>query len=1367
MGFVAPIWLLLALSGLGVLYLHVRRRTIVELPSLDLWQRVASGRARKRPFRLPPWSLALLLQLAVVALLALALAEPMLGRQETAHRVFVLDARALSASIDEIKGLLATAPPDGANPVSLVTAGPSPRIVAARLDDRAAVDASLGSIEPQDGGIDLIRTEELVASLGEEGEATAVAWLEGRTPGTIDAQLTHNGDRWQLSGSVFVAAGLNKPAALKVLFMPDGTPGFLDWSDVPLEFDGDSAPLSSDLDLPQAGVLSLLLPDGSAGMRFKVQPEAEETRILYIGKPTPAVVRALMAVPDTRLFQADQLPDADSEFDLVVADNVALPRPPETNVLYVGSGHVASWDAPMPIEATSATLWRDAHPLSDGVEWSGITSIKGFSTELRRGSEELLGAGGRTIVQARTLRTGREVTIGLDLNLTPWAEDPSYVALIANIVRWAGLGNPAGAIACTTGQTCQVPANLLAGSIESIPESVLAKADGAATPLLSPTVFNDKEGWVAPGLDKAFMPTKAGLYRLRTADGRTSMVAVNAAAPESPSDADESADAIAPASNLGLPALWWLLVGGGLVIIAGEFALFVLHGKGLALGRRHPRAAQNRLMAAALGLAGILALAALFNAPLPQLSKSRQIVIAATEQEAQALAGGRPDVGTISMGLGGRPGGNAGDALMLAAASVAPGENGRILLAWNGNETRGQIGEAVPILNARKIPVDVLVSPNATRLSVESVDAPARVYPGDAFTLIAMIDSDVAQRARIEILRDGVVIGTQEAELSSGTNRIEAIARSDEPGSQRYEIRVVDEASAPAAKNGVWVETSSPAKVLLLVGEDAAASAFADALDLQGLAVTPLPPSRAPASQDAWRNYDVVVLSDVPAAALAPRQQEQLETAVRNYGLGVVLLGGPNAFGPGGYYETPFEALSPLSSRVPRNAPKTAFVFVLDRSGSMQRDEGGADRLTIAKAATLNAAGLLNPQSQVGIVAFDTSAHTVLPLHEAGDEAAIRAALGQLDADGGTAAYPALADAVAMLEGVDLPKRHIVLISDGLTQPGDFPQLLARAREAGITVSAIAIGDAADPTSLSEIAKLGGGAFHWSRDFKALPGILAQEALLSETSPVKERTVQPQWIDRSNAFLKTAPDTIPAIAGYVDTTAKPRAHLHLATTDQDGNLVPLMASWRYGAGQVLALATQATGQWTKAWSAVPDYPRFWAQIVRGIAAGPVNGALRLTLEKAGDDVIARVESSEQPSVTYSGPSEGSVRLLPVAGGWEGRFPALSNGDYDVVVRAGENTDQARVHVAYPAALSRVGVNSEKAEAIAAATGGLVPPDGLSESPPATWRLASGWRIWTLLALAFFLISLALRYLPGLVANRTQSEIISPTLRRAA
>ncbi|MBI4046089.1 MAG: BatA domain-containing protein, partial [Devosia nanyangense] len=122
MGFVAPIWLLLALSGLGVLYLHVRRRTIVELPSLDLWQRVASGRARKRPFRLPPWSLALLLQLAVVALLALALAEPMLDRQETAHRIFVLDARALSASIDEIKGLLATAPPDGANPVSLVTA---------------------------------------------------------------------------------------------------------------------------------------------------------------------------------------------------------------------------------------------------------------------------------------------------------------------------------------------------------------------------------------------------------------------------------------------------------------------------------------------------------------------------------------------------------------------------------------------------------------------------------------------------------------------------------------------------------------------------------------------------------------------------------------------------------------------------------------------------------------------------------------------------------------------------------------------------------------------------------------------------------------------------------------------------------------------------------------------------------------------------------------------------------------------------------------------------------------------------------------------------------------------------------------------
>src|SRR5207237_3116372 len=107
---------------------------------------------------------------------------------------------------------------------------------------------------------------------------------------------------------------------------------------------------------------------------------------------------------------------------------------------------------------------------------------------------------------------------------------------------------------------------------------------------------------------------------------------------------------------------------------------------------------------------------------------------------------------------------------------------------------------------------------------------------------------------------------------------------------------------------------------------------------------------------------------------LATLQQELIETAVADHGRGLLLLGGENSFGPGGYYETPLERVSPLSSRVPREAPKVALAFVLDRSGSMQRNEGGATRLDIAKQATLSAIRLLHEDSLISIVVFDSEA---------------------------------------------------------------------------------------------------------------------------------------------------------------------------------------------------------------------------------------------------------------------------------------------------------------------------------------------------------------------------------------------------------
>src|SRR5690606_33081227 len=148
-----------------------------------------------------------------------------------------------------------------------------------------------------------------------------------------------------------------------------------------------------------------------------------------------------------------------------------------------------------------------------------------------------------------------------------------------------------------------------------------------------------------------------------------------------------------------------------------------------------------------------------------------------------------------------------------------------------------------------------------------------------------------------------------------------------------------------------------------------------------------------------------------------------------------LILGGENTFGPGGYYETPFERLSPLSSRIPHELPVVAIVYVLDRSGSMQAvvpgGAAGMNRLDVAKSATLTAANLLGPASRVGVVMFDSIVTPLVPLQEQLDVDAIRRALEPVVPAGGTEIHPGLTAGVDMLVGVDAAIKHVVLMTDG------------------------------------------------------------------------------------------------------------------------------------------------------------------------------------------------------------------------------------------------------------------------------------------------------------------------------------------------
>src|SRR5690606_24035628 len=118
-------------------------------------------------------------------------------------------------------------------------------------------------------------------------------------------------------------------------------------------------------------------------------------------------------------------------------------------------------------------------------------------------------------------------------------------------------------------------------------------------------------------------------------------------------------------------------------------------------------------------------------------------------------------------------------------------------------------------------------------------------------------------------------------------------------------------------------------------------------------------PSEMPWTLEGLEAFDGVVLVDVAARDLPSAYQALLERYVREHGGGLVIVGGSSAYGPGGYYATPLEEVSPLSSRVTDEVPQVAMTFVLDRSGSMSGNVAGSNRMDLAKVATLEAIGLL------------------------------------------------------------------------------------------------------------------------------------------------------------------------------------------------------------------------------------------------------------------------------------------------------------------------------------------------------------------------------------------------------------------------
>jgi Ca-activated chloride channel homolog len=689
------------------------------------------------------------------------------------------------------------------------------------------------------------------------------------------------------------------------------------------------------------------------------------------------------------------------------------------------------------------------------------------------------------------------------------------------------------------------------------------------------------------------------------------------------------------------------------------------------------------------------------------------------------------------------------------AADLLPA-GGRLVVLGDGVPTTGDAAAAATRARARGILIDgVRLAPaRVPDAAVVRVHGPSAVRAGDPFTLELTIRSAAAATVRLTVARDGAAPGAQRVRVRAGDTALTLDERAPAAGWHRYHVAVAlagDRRPADDALDAT-VRVQAAPRVLVVEGAPGRAGRLPGALRATGARVRVATPQALPADAAGLRAEDAVVLADVPERTVDDARVAALTAAVRAGGLGLLALGGEHSLSLGGGATSPLDALLPTRSIEPGGLRRSlALELVLDRSSSMADLAGAAPKIDLARQAARAALTVAGAnEDELGVVAFDARAHTIVPRQRIATDADAANAVGLLDgldADGGTSVGAGLTAGLAELAGSRAPAKHLVLLSDGVSEPFDAARLLARVRRAGATLSTVALGADADRTLLRRLARLGGGRFLDAPDGAALPAIFAQEARRSVPSVAVRGRLAVTPSAPSSLTASLAGRALPALGGVVVTDLRPGAQAPLVSR-VEGRVVPVLAQWQTGLGRAVTW-TPGAGRWAGRWLA--DDPRVLTDAVRwvqrAVAARPLQPALAAgeePLRAVVDPLGAGGDAVDLAALvgTVAPADGGAARALAFAQDAPSHYvaplPAATRARVDVLdVRAdGGAPERTLLAIPYPAEDVPQPPGASVLGALAQLTGGRLLPAG----DPAALDPADGTALWPLLvALALALI----------------------------
>ncbi len=546
------------------------------------------------------------------------------------------------------------------------------------------------------------------------------------------------------------------------------------------------------------------------------------------------------------------------------------------------------------------------------------------------------------------------------------------------------------------------------------------------------------------------------------------------------------------------------------------------------------------------------------------------------------------------------------------ALSLIPSESsGRIIVVSDGQWT-GEDPRQVAFKAARRgIPVDFRFAGRNVMgdLAVTSLQMPGLLNPGESFVIRAMVFSPLEQNAELELSCNGKTINRFKRQLKPGSNTIVFRHTAPDASVVQYRLAVVSDHEDAVPENNVAVaiaEIEGKKPVLVISEHDS--TFLTGVLQLAGQNVELKHPAAMSWNIETLAGYSAVIIDNVSANGITMHGMRVLAAWVEHLGGGLLLTGGKNSYGTGGYYQSPLEAALPVSLELRSEHRKLslALMVVLDRSGSMAAPvRGDRTKMDLANIATAGCLEMLSPMDEFGLLAVDTKPHVVVPLGPVNQAASLRHKILRVESmGGGIYVYEGLSRAAQMLAGAKAKTRHIILFSDAADseQPGTYWELLEKAGRAGITVSVIGLGTEQDPDAnlLKKIAASGKGRIFFTREPEELPRLFTQDTFVA---------AQSTFIDEKSGIVSTGRiagilDEDLAISselnGYNIVYPRPGAAVALATTDD--NKAPILAAWQTGLGRVACYMGTTSAEYAATFLAADETSSLFAGLCAWLAA---------------------------------------------------------------------------------------------------------------------------------------------------------------------